>query len=325
MFKGETLIKFSIIMPVYNVKDYLYDSINSVIENGYENYELILVDDGSTDSSGKICDVYKSDKVKVFHNKNNGLGYARNFGLSKVTGDYIYFLDSDDTLEKNVFNEAVKLIDDDKYDVILSNKVKIIDCIDNKITCDDLVEINNDKNSKINKSNFVLHHGCIGNAIYSKEYLKKLNILFSTKRDFCEDDTWLFQILNNTNNCKVLDYPLYLYKKNRSGSIVNTINENNLVATLEETEKSIDFVSKSNYLYKDKLNTKYANRLFNYLLNYNQIKNNEIKEKLVYFFDKYFSFLHHSNMKIGKLLNLRFFMSKKRLLGLLSKIALRGN
>lgn len=97
----------SVIIPVYNVEKYLIECVDSVLNQTYTNFEIILVDDGSTDESGRICDEYaaKDSKVKVIHQENKGLSEARNSGFFNATGKYVYFLDSDDwilpeTLEK---------------------------------------------------------------------------------------------------------------------------------------------------------------------------------------------------------------------------------
>lgn len=91
----------SIIIPIYNCKDHLFECISSAVNQSYSNCEIILVDDGSTDNSGCICDDFaeKYDNVFVFHNKNCGVSAARNFGIEKSNGGYIVFLDSDDKLE----------------------------------------------------------------------------------------------------------------------------------------------------------------------------------------------------------------------------------
>ena len=93
----------SIIVPVYNVEEYLKECIDSIINQTYKRIEIILVDDGSTDKSGKICDDYaKIDKrIKVVHKENGGLSDARNVGISVSSGKYIAFVDSDDWVEKN--------------------------------------------------------------------------------------------------------------------------------------------------------------------------------------------------------------------------------
>ncbi|MCC9935333.1 glycosyltransferase family 2 protein, partial [Streptococcus agalactiae] len=94
--------KVSIIIPVYNVQSFLNECIESVLAQTYSNLEIILVNDGSTDNSGDICDYYSEidGRIFVFHKNNGGLSDARNYGISRATGDYIYLLDSDDYLYK---------------------------------------------------------------------------------------------------------------------------------------------------------------------------------------------------------------------------------
>ena len=109
--------KISIIVPAYNVEKYIRRCIDSILEQTYENFELLLVDDGSTDSTFDILNEYKKkdSRVRVFHKKNGGQGSARNVALNNITGDYIGFVDSDDYIKK------------DMYQVLLENIIKY-DC-----------------------------------------------------------------------------------------------------------------------------------------------------------------------------------------------------
>lgn len=117
----------SVIVPVYNVKDYLSDCLGSLKQQTYKDLEIILVDDGSDDGSGEILDEYmKNDKrMVVFHKKNGGLSSARNFGLKKATGEYITFVDSDDYLEKDAIEYLYGLIKrDESVIAVASHKEK---------------------------------------------------------------------------------------------------------------------------------------------------------------------------------------------------------
>ena len=90
----------SVIVPVYNVKPYLRKCLDSIVSQTYQDLEILVIDDGSTDGSGKICDEYKRDqRVRVFHTENAGLSAARNLGLDKAHGEWIEFIDSDDCAE----------------------------------------------------------------------------------------------------------------------------------------------------------------------------------------------------------------------------------
>lgn len=108
------------IIPVYNVKPYLCEAVDSVINQTYRNLEIIIVDNGSTDGSGEICDEYKTDpRVTVIHQKNLGLSGARNTGMNMATGSIISFLDSDDAFHPEMIQRTVKTILDYDADIVV--------------------------------------------------------------------------------------------------------------------------------------------------------------------------------------------------------------
>lgn len=109
----------SVIVPVYNVEAYLRKCLDSVVNQTYENLEILIVDDGSTDQSGKICDEYQSDRrVKVYHTDNHGLSAARNHALDRATGDYIAFLDSDDWFEHTALERFITVAQNTGADIV---------------------------------------------------------------------------------------------------------------------------------------------------------------------------------------------------------------
>ena len=110
----------SVIMPVYNVETYLSQSIESVLNQDHRNLELILIDDGSTDGSGAICDAYaeKDSRVRVIHQENGGAAAAKNAGLRIAAGTYLSFVDSDDYLEPNVFGYMVRTLQEQEADAV---------------------------------------------------------------------------------------------------------------------------------------------------------------------------------------------------------------
>ncbi len=120
--KQEKYPLISVIVPVYNVEKYIRRCVDSILSQTYKNLEILLVDDGSNDLSGEICDEYAgTDKrVRAFHKKNGGLASARNFGLENVMGEYVSFVDSDDWIEKNTYSYCLDLINNEncKVDVV---------------------------------------------------------------------------------------------------------------------------------------------------------------------------------------------------------------
>ena len=98
--KNDSLV--SVVVPVYNIKDYIEKCLKSIVSQSYDNLEIVVVDDGSTDESGKLCDEFakKDKRVRVFHKKNGGLSDARNFGIKKSQGEIVALVDGDDYVEK---------------------------------------------------------------------------------------------------------------------------------------------------------------------------------------------------------------------------------
>lgn len=122
-------MKYSIIVPVYNVEKYIDKCLNSILNQTYENFEVIIVNDGTPDNSQKIIDKYaeKDMRFKAFIKKNGGLSDARNYGLKHVTGDYIFFIDSDDYIEPELLYRINDSLISNKNIDILKFKLKIVD------------------------------------------------------------------------------------------------------------------------------------------------------------------------------------------------------
>ena len=107
----------SVIVPVYNVAMYLPQCLDSILGQDHENLEVILIDDGSRDESGEICDAYarRDSRLRVIHQKNGGAAAAKNAGLRIATGEYLSFVDSDDYLEPNVYGYMLEVLGDERY------------------------------------------------------------------------------------------------------------------------------------------------------------------------------------------------------------------
>lgn len=123
--------KFSIIVPVYNVEKYISKCIESILSQDYDNFELIIVNDGSTDKSLRIVEKYDDKRLKIFSKKNGGLSSARNYGIGKATGDYIWFIDGDDYIQPHSLSKLSKIISQDspdaicfEYNIVRSDRIK---------------------------------------------------------------------------------------------------------------------------------------------------------------------------------------------------------
>ena len=201
----------SIIIPVYNVEKYLEKCIDSIINQTYTNLEIILVDDGSTDNCGNICDEYakKDNRIKLIHKENGGTSDARNEGLKISTGEYIGFVDSDDYIEPNMYEEMINNIKKNNADIVIcsynntNNKKR-----QRKVNKKRYSYINNDEIEIINKEEAVSKlffddscRGFLWNKLYKRDMLyndKKL-ILFDDNIKILEDLLYNYIVFQNAD------------------------------------------------------------------------------------------------------------------------------
>ena len=127
MDKEQPLI--SVIVPVYNVEKYLKKCVNSITSQTYENLEILLVDDGSTDLSGQICNEFEKNdaRIKVIHKKNGGLSDARNAGLDRAKGQYYAFIDSDDYIQDNTIEIMLNAVKKNKSEISVCNMIRFLE------------------------------------------------------------------------------------------------------------------------------------------------------------------------------------------------------
>ena len=175
-------IEVSIIMPVYNAEKFLLDAVNSITNQSFKNFELILVDDGSQDKSGIICDelMQKDERIKVIHKTNGGICSARNTGLKAANGKYIMFMDNDDILDTDTIKHNYELLIENNADWVKFAKTEIL--------------IHEGKVLNRRKSNFI--DGIYsGNEIIEKMlYLKKMDVM-----TFVWDSIFSKEIIQNNN------------------------------------------------------------------------------------------------------------------------------
>ncbi len=199
-------VKISIIVPVYNVEKYLEECVESILNQTFQNFELILIDDGSTDTSGKKCDRLATEhsKIKVIHKKNGGLSSARNCGIEIAIGEYLMFIDSDDFLLNNkcLMKISQYLNDCD----VLQYKMKYFYEKHNKyIELKDIYDITKlDKYSdKINK---LVCDGCLSISACDKIVLRKFileNKLFFEEGLISEDVHWSLELYTKEPKIKI--------------------------------------------------------------------------------------------------------------------------
>jgi glycosyltransferase involved in cell wall biosynthesis len=248
---------FSIIVPVYNVEKYLCCCLDSVIAQKFQDYECILVDDGSLDNSPVICDEYaqKYSRIRVIHKKNGGLSDARNTGIMACNGEYIVLLDSDDLLfdENALFNLNAILLD--KSDLVVFNeKLAFFDNDLSKIKIHNNIRKKNTLVTPLKfyilttKKSFKIMAGWL--FVINKEFLVDNNLYFETGI-YHEDEEWIPRILVAAENIRINYEPFYLYRKTREGSITEKIVPKRLYDKIFIINKQINYYKSSDAVNKN--------------------------------------------------------------------------
>jgi glycosyltransferase involved in cell wall biosynthesis len=226
---------FSIIIPIYNTDNFIKYALNNILNQTFQNIEIICVDDGSTDNSLSLLEKYRKidDRIIIIKQEHKGAAAARNKGLKIAKGDYISFVDSDDLISTNLYEKIFNIIEKEKFDIVMfnagyyNNKTK-------KVLNNLFFNISGIKNhinefSKHNYSDFkYLFYGneSVANKIYKRTYLQDINLHFKESSNF-EDRLFHFLSFIQANSISVLNERLYLYRINRKNSMNEKIYNKN--------------------------------------------------------------------------------------------------
>lgn len=223
------MVKFSIIVPIYNVERYLENCVNSVLSQTYSDFEVILVDDGSPDRCGELCDHYAENdsRVKVIHKANGGLSSARNAGLDIAIGEYVIFIDSDDYWDDNTALDNIqKNLTDSKADLLVFPAKRFYED-ENRFTNILNVEVDRDKIKNENTDlavRYLLENNIYRAAAWNK-VVKKAIIDFHNMRFkdgyLSEDMDWCGDLLIYCSKYDFYENPFYVYRQQRKGSITS--------------------------------------------------------------------------------------------------------
>ena len=235
--------KFSLIIPVYNVEIYLPKCLDSILCQPVDDWEAIVIDDGSTDRSGSIADEYaaKDCRITVIHQANQGVSVARNVGLEKAEGQWIWFIDSDDYIVENALDVLYAAIEEKDCDTLFFGlrhqygaryEENLFDCIDG-----------------IEKDAFLEKIYCYTNPamLFTNEIIRQHNIRFTTGVQMAEDLEFQYKYL--CYSCKLVSIAecmyVYQHRENSATTNVNTT-RNNMMDCLAVSRNLLDFVKKLN-------------------------------------------------------------------------------
>lgn len=283
--------KISVIVPVYNTDKYLSDCIERILKQSYTNFEIILVDDGSTDSSKEICELYaqKDSRIMCIHKSNEGVSTARNEGIKHATGDYIVFIDSDDLIKRNLLEELSVICEADfsmcgyeLYDDMLHTVTKQYIC----------PKLSGPINTLANKiDNYISPPFLLGPCfkLFKKEIITKNKIQFPPEMSYGEDAVFVLNYLSHCKNVEIIEYIGYSYRKHGKKTLSTSffqekidINHkiNNLIVKLLKQERIPD----------EKIERIVSDRLLECFVSYTkELVNVNLpnKKKRVIFYEKY--------------------------------------
>ena len=241
----------SIIVPVYNVEPYLAKCIDSLINQTYNNIEIILIDDGSNDGSGEICEEYsKIDKrIRVVHEENQGVSHARNVGIELSTGKYITFCDSDDFIENNMYEEIMKKMITDDFEVVIVNY--------NVIKDNRIIPKKFQIPAEMTKDQFLYYmskkyfRGFCCNKVYKSELIRETDIRFEEDIAYCEDMLFNVNVGRHIKKAYFMNDNLYNYCIRSTNATTSKFKHKNLpeLIAYEKIINIIDKISCSNTIH----------------------------------------------------------------------------
>ena len=237
-------ILFSFIVPCYNVLDYLEKCIKSILSQTYHNYEVLLVDDGATDSTPKLCDRLADldERIHVYHKENGGLSDARNYGMERANGDYLVFVDSDDFISEKALEYFVSCIQKSPPDVLLTRLTEYYsdaDIVEQDIEMEtffsDGISLEKALKWDMKKSKSTWSPP---KKILSHNFVKKYQLRF-LKGFLHEDIDWSSRVMMHAETFGVCIEPWYYHRMRRKGSITNTMSHKRLTDVIEMSTRLI--------------------------------------------------------------------------------------
>lgn len=257
--------KISVIVPVYNKRDYVLRCIESIINQTYENLEIIVVDDGSTDDSFTICNAIVDKRLKLYKKLNSGVSSARNFGMAKATGDIISFVDADDYLDKNFFSLLANKFKEDTdilftgfYNVVNGKFIKIYEpnlkLLETQPNNPAFFIINKERFS--NKSGDIISpriFGSVCRCLFRKGFLIDNNLFFDEKRHIAEDYFFLLKALLLVKAI-IVDCNFLYYYVNHENSLTTSeaYSESHNYLVYKDYQTTTDIISQANLCNKEK-------------------------------------------------------------------------
>lgn len=242
--------KISIIIPVYNVEKYIRECLDSILNQTFTDWEALLIDDGSPDNSGLICDEYaaKDSRFKVFHKTNGGVSSARNLGLENAMGEWVLFVDADDVIYNDCLEKCYSIATDDNLDMLQFKFDRDFELREPQ---------NNITSEVLSSADFldIRHNVCAACSFIKASIIRDNSIRFNTNIKLAEDQLFILHAIKNSNRIKITNDVLYYYRPNEQ-SATHT-------AKVEEMIKSVSVL-----IEEKRINPEFAHQLDNTILSF---------------------------------------------------------
>lgn len=230
-------MRFSVIVPVYKVEDYIRQCVDSILMQDFTDYEAILVDDGSPDNCGKICDEYAAHypQIVAVHKRNGGLSDARNYGMQRARGEYIIFLDGDDWIAAGCLREFDQVIGADHPDVLETTLIEAFDEWQDfkDRNFDDYLQTRFTADRAVNWCCNISQNAWPAQKKICARTFIRANHLEFLKGRVHEDVDWTAKVMYAAVSYKGCAFPWYYHRMGREGSITNRITLKNIIDTIE--------------------------------------------------------------------------------------------
>ncbi len=253
----------SVIVPVYKVEKYIRNCIDSLINQTYTNLEIILVNDGSPDNCPQIIEEYakKDNRIRVIHKENGGLSSARNIGLKHAKGEYVAFVDSDDTVDLKIYENLYNLINRHSADVAVCEILHVKEQEDGKILfpTSEQVEVVEREYTRSEMLKQMMVNGNIGNFACTKLFKRELfdDVFFPDGKVY-EDVATIYKIIHKANKIVCTSKKLYYYLYGREGAITSSFSEKKIFDSLEAYHSQYKFLSENYKEIKPYINVTWA-------------------------------------------------------------------
>lgn len=247
MKEGRLQMKISIIIPIYNEEKYLESCIKSILNQTYTDFECILVDDGSSDNSSKICDEYalQDTRIVVIHSEHKGVSSARSIGLKMAKGDYISFVDSDDMISNNMLESMMNHIISNNADIVVCGYEYIFEETRKSILYAKSINIEIKSGKEVLKTfgeEYSELHFVLCNKLYRKELFEGIEFPYGMLH---EDEFVLYKIYYSAQKVVIINDCFYKYYK-RPGSITNVYSLKRLESYIEYNKQRINYFKDKN-------------------------------------------------------------------------------